>query len=81
MALISCPECRQGVSDQAMSCPKCGYPLIKPEYRTHEVYTSGFRDIGRNELNDLLKNGWRVIDEENNDDDQNYRTTYKLQRP
>ena len=27
MALIHCPECREKVSDKAMSCPKCGYPL------------------------------------------------------
>jgi len=27
MALIKCPECSNEVSDQAASCPKCGYPL------------------------------------------------------
>jgi TM2 domain-containing membrane protein YozV len=27
MALIRCPECAQSVSDQALSCPSCGYPL------------------------------------------------------
>lgn len=27
MALITCPECEQLVSDQATSCPKCGFPL------------------------------------------------------
>lgn len=27
MALIICPECQQQVSDQATTCPKCGYPL------------------------------------------------------
>ena len=27
MALIRCPECAQSVSDQARSCPSCGYPL------------------------------------------------------
>jgi predicted amidophosphoribosyltransferase len=25
MALISCPECRQSVSDLATACPHCGY--------------------------------------------------------
>lgn len=29
MALITCPECQQQVSDQATACPKCGYPLTK----------------------------------------------------
>lgn len=27
MALVSCPECRREVSDQAGACPGCGYPL------------------------------------------------------
>ena len=27
MALVACPECRTQVSDQAESCPHCGYPL------------------------------------------------------
>lgn len=27
MALIECPECKEKVSDKAISCPHCGYPL------------------------------------------------------
>lgn len=27
MALINCPECNKEISDKAMSCPNCGYPL------------------------------------------------------
>jgi hypothetical protein len=27
MALIKCPECEREVSDQAMACPHCGYPI------------------------------------------------------
>jgi hypothetical protein len=27
MPLIKCPECSAEISDQATSCPKCGYPL------------------------------------------------------
>ena len=30
MALILCPECKGEVSDQAASCPHCGYPLPEP---------------------------------------------------
>ena len=30
MALINCPECNNHVSDQALSCPHCGY-LLKGE--------------------------------------------------
>src|SRR5581483_1781454 len=29
MALVSCVECGNQVSDQASNCPKCGYPLGK----------------------------------------------------
>lgn len=29
MALITCPECRKEISDQAEACPHCGYPLRK----------------------------------------------------
>ena len=28
MAMISCPECNQSVSDQAVACPHCGYPIL-----------------------------------------------------
>lgn len=31
MALISCPECGQQISDQATQCIHCGYPLHKTE--------------------------------------------------
>ena len=27
MALITCPECSHSVSDKAISCPNCGYPI------------------------------------------------------
>lgn len=27
MSLITCPECGREVSDQAASCPQCGYPI------------------------------------------------------
>ena len=29
MALIKCPECNKEISDQAISCPHCGFPLSK----------------------------------------------------
>lgn len=36
--LIKCPECELQVSDKALSCPHCGYPLIKTEYnRQHKT--------------------------------------------
>jgi hypothetical protein len=27
VALVQCPECGRQVSDQAASCPGCGYPI------------------------------------------------------
>lgn len=27
MPLITCPDCTSEISDQARSCPKCGYPF------------------------------------------------------
>jgi hypothetical protein len=27
MPLMRCPECREQVSSQAISCPHCGYPI------------------------------------------------------
>jgi uncharacterized membrane protein YvbJ len=27
MALIECHECKKEISDETISCPKCGYPL------------------------------------------------------
>lgn len=32
MALIKCPECEKEVSSEALSCPHCGYSLIKNKY-------------------------------------------------
>ncbi len=29
MALIRCPECGREISDKAVSCPGCGYPLAE----------------------------------------------------
>ncbi len=31
MALIQCPECGSQVSDKALSCPRCGYPMSSAE--------------------------------------------------
>jgi hypothetical protein len=29
MALMKCPECMRQVSNQAVNCPNCGYPLAQ----------------------------------------------------
>lgn len=35
MALILCPECSHTVSDKAISCPGCGYPMSVPAKNTN----------------------------------------------
>jgi hypothetical protein len=30
MAFIICPECQRGISEKAIACPHCGYPLSEP---------------------------------------------------
>jgi predicted amidophosphoribosyltransferase len=34
VALVACPECQSQVSDQAESCPRCGYPLKREREAT-----------------------------------------------
>lgn len=55
--LITCPECELQVSDKALSCPHCGYPLNekkrqKSSSRKHRRLPNGFGQIseikGRN---------------------------------
>lgn len=29
MSLINCPECGKQISDKALSCPNCGYPIME----------------------------------------------------
>lgn len=41
MALIKCPECGKEVSDNAVSCPGCGFPLKKDSH-------SGVENVTRN---------------------------------
>ena len=51
MALIQCPECNHNVSDKALSCPNCGYPLhpsrvpVKRPRKKHKKLPNGFGSI------------------------------------
>lgn len=36
MALIQCAECKQIISDQATSCPHCGFPLVSYDVNTQK---------------------------------------------
>lgn len=42
MALIHCPECNKEISDNAITCPHCGYPLATVSSNVFEKYSSYF---------------------------------------
>lgn len=37
MALIDCPECGKEVSDKALSCPNCGYPITVAKRKRYKL--------------------------------------------
>jgi hypothetical protein len=37
MSLINCPECDSSVSGQAVSCPKCGFPISVKSYKIKQL--------------------------------------------
>lgn len=43
MALIKCPECNNKISDQAESCPKCGYEL-KPSKKSESINVKSVKE-------------------------------------
>lgn len=63
MALIKCPECELQVSDKALSCPHCGYPMKKE----HEKIQRGKSTSKRMRL----PNGFGSITELNRKDLRN----------
>ena len=52
MALISCPECGKEVSDQALACIHCGYPLqsFPPPKRAPRQYSLVFTGLGHTRI-------------------------------
>lgn len=51
MALVKCPECGTEVSDKAIACVKCGYPISSstpsdPEISQDELATASIGDSG-----------------------------------
>ena len=61
--LITCPECELQVSDKALSCPHCGYPM-KPDkisvQKKRARLPNGFGQISKIK-NRNLKNPYRVM--------------------
>ena len=51
--LITCPECELQVSDKALTCPHCGYPMqqtlkkqkVRYKNRKHRRLPNGFGQI------------------------------------
>lgn len=41
MALINCPECHRSISDKAVTCPHCGFPLRPSERSPSNVGFTG----------------------------------------
>lgn len=61
--IIKCPECAGNVSDKAISCPHCGYPLKKTSTHKntckHKRLPNGFGQICK--LNRNLQNPYRAM--------------------
>ena len=69
MALMKCPECDLQVSDKALSCPHCGYPL-----KEADVQKSG-RGKAKQKKRRKLPNGFGSIVELKN---QNLRNPFRV---
>lgn len=55
MALITCPECNGQVSDKAVTCPHCGYPITLTE--TDSEVVSAASDSEKFWI-ERIKGGW-----------------------
>lgn len=81
MALITCPECTNSVSDLAEACPKCGYPLFTTESTFVEVYFNGEWMYGEKQLKELWSKRWEVVDTDEFVDHEGVEVTrHKLQK-
>lgn len=67
MALINCPECNHQISDKAVSCPNCGYPLdeIPKNENAEEKINNDFEKvkIDKKLLDDIyeFENGAKIL--------------------
>ncbi|MDY3988801.1 MAG: zinc ribbon domain-containing protein [Massilioclostridium sp.] len=52
MALITCPECGKEISDQANSCPNCGYPTASNQMKN----ASELSEIKEDEVDSSIDN-------------------------
>lgn len=66
MALIKCPECELQVSDKALSCPHCGYPMQTPKRKPRtntkrRRLPNGFGSITELKNRNLRKPFWARV--------------------
>jgi len=63
MALIICPECSHNVSDKAISCPNCGYPinLLEEAKSTNKAPARAHVSPRQKKKNPKLPNGFGSI--------------------
>lgn len=47
MALIQCPECAREISDKAIACPGCGYPIAAPAPHGRATHGGNAADIAK----------------------------------
>ena len=46
MAMVKCPECNGDISDKALTCPHCGFPIkVEKEEQYDYVLTTGNRQV------------------------------------
>lgn len=58
MALIKCPECGRDVSDRAVSCPVCGYPIASEKNKgTIRIKLGMYGGIGGTQSVTITGNG------------------------
>ena len=63
MALISCPECKGRVSDLALACPHCGFPIKESQPRVKQTKKTRAKDSPAKERRvdiDLATHGFCV---------------------
>ncbi len=55
MALITCPECGQKISDTARSCPNCGYPMHSNVTNASKEQHTTYETVSAQQPKQLLK--------------------------